>query len=55
MHVVLAPGPSRAEIKAKVFHKRVTDALRTGAGFSREDRKIVNLRNLKGEGVAYAW
>lgn len=57
MHVVLAPGPSRQQIKQDQFDRIVKQRLQTGgAGYAlREDRKIVNLSKLAGCGVAYAW
>jgi len=55
MHVVLAPGPSRAELKQQEFEKQVQTKLRTGAGAARADRPIINVGNLKGQGVVYAW
>jgi len=57
MHVVLAPGLSRAEQKQKEFDAIVKRRLQTGgAGYAlRTDRKIINLPKLKGCGNAYAW
>jgi hypothetical protein len=57
MHVVLGPGLSRAQQKQQEFDKIVKQRLQTGgAGYAlREDRRIINLPNLAGRGVSYAW
>ncbi|CAD6571027.1 MAG: hypothetical protein CYPHOPRED_004259 [Cyphobasidiales sp. Tagirdzhanova-0007] len=55
MHVVLSPGLSHAGQKQQEFEKRVTQRLRTGAGFVREDRPLINLDKLAGNGAGWAW
>lgn len=37
------------------FDKQVKTRLRTGAGYVREDKPLINLNNQKGAGAAYAW
>ena len=55
MHVVLAPGLSRIEAKQQEMEKLINQRLRTGAGFVREDRPIMNIGNMAGHGTSYAW
>lgn len=55
MHVILSPGPSREELLQQEMEKKVKQRLRTGAGFVRSDRPIINLGNLAGSGAGYAW
>lgn len=57
MHVVLAPGKSRTQLRQEQFERIVKGRLQTGgAGYAlRENRPIINLDRLKGSGVAYPW
>ena len=55
MHVILSPGLSHAAQKQQEFEKRVKQRLRTGSGFVREDRPVVNLGKLAGGSAAYSW
>lgn len=55
MHVVLAPGLSREEAKQKEMKKEIAVRMRSGAGYVREDRPIINIGNMPGHGVGYAW